>query len=116
MNKFIDFDEESQVILPTGATSSASPKVVPVNPDGIASSAEVRFESNVSVTSNLQQEFLSLHEMERQHIMSVLEHTSGNKSEAAKILGITIKSVYNKLHQYQKEGLELGIAAIGKTK
>lgn len=42
-----------------------------------------------------------LSEVERHHIMRVLEFTSGNKSRAAKILGITPATLYNKLKLYR---------------
>ncbi|MDF1667184.1 MAG: helix-turn-helix domain-containing protein, partial [Planctomycetota bacterium] len=42
-----------------------------------------------------------LSEVERHHIMRVLEFTGGNKSRAAKILGITPATLYNKLKLYR---------------
>lgn len=43
---------------------------------------------------------VNLCDLERQYIISAMKHFSGNKSEAAKSLGITIKTLYNKLHEY----------------
>lgn len=43
---------------------------------------------------------MSLHELERLHICRTLDHLSGNKTKAAKSLGITVKTLYNKLHSY----------------
>ena len=43
---------------------------------------------------------LSLAELERRHLLRVLEHTAGNKTQAAQILGITTKTLYNKLALY----------------
>jgi DNA-binding protein Fis len=34
-------------------------------------------------------------------IRSTLEHTSGNKTRAAKILGISLKTMHNKVKKYQ---------------
>jgi DNA-binding NtrC family response regulator len=52
---------------------------------------------------------ITLEELERTHIMSTLENLSGNKTRAAKSLGITVKTLYNKLHSYgihfEKEGM-----------
>lgn len=42
----------------------------------------------------------SLDVMEQQHIMRVLDHTAGNKTRAARILGITPATLYNKLKLY----------------
>ena len=52
-----------------------------------------------------------LSEVERHHILRVLDFTGGNKSRAAKILGITPATLYNKLKLYRsrdqlKEGRE----------
>ncbi len=43
---------------------------------------------------------LTLEELERLHILRCLEHFEGNKTRAAQSLGITIKTLYNKLHRY----------------
>jgi len=43
----------------------------------------------------------SLAAIEREHILKILTETSGNKAQAAKILGITKKTLYAKLHQYE---------------
>ena len=42
----------------------------------------------------------SLAEVEKRHIMRVLSSTGGNKTRAAKILGIDTKTLYNKLKSY----------------
>ena len=44
--------------------------------------------------------FLTLDEMEKKHIMSVLEATHGNKARAADILGVNPTTVYRKLSKY----------------
>lgn len=43
---------------------------------------------------------LSLDELERCHILKVLEHTRGNKTEAARLLNIGIATLYRKLESY----------------
>ncbi|MBS1617797.1 MAG: sigma-54-dependent Fis family transcriptional regulator [Bacteroidetes bacterium] len=41
-----------------------------------------------------------LAEMERRHIQMVLEHTHGNKTEAARLLNIALATLYRKLKEY----------------
>lgn len=43
---------------------------------------------------------LTLHELEKLYILKALGHFGGNKTQAANNLGITIKTLYNKLHEY----------------
>ena len=44
---------------------------------------------------------LPLKEIERMHIEGVLKNMRGNKGESAKVLGISLKTLYTKLQQYQ---------------
>ncbi|MBL0736574.1 sigma-54-dependent Fis family transcriptional regulator [Flavobacterium sp. GN10] len=55
---------------------------------------------NQSATTN---EVFSLSENEKETIISALSKTQNNKSEAAKLLKITRKTLYNKLKQYNIE-------------
>lgn len=41
-----------------------------------------------------------LAEVEKNHILRTLAYHGGNKTKTAKVLGITIKTLYNKLHSY----------------
>ncbi len=41
-----------------------------------------------------------LYELEKRYILKALGHYGGNKTQAAQGLGITIKTLYNKLHEY----------------
>lgn len=43
---------------------------------------------------------MTLHELEKRYILKVLNYFDGNKTQAANALGITIKTLYNKLHEY----------------
>lgn len=46
---------------------------------------------------------VTLEELEKGHIMGTLENLGGNKTKTAKVLGITVKTLYNKLHSYGVE-------------
>jgi two-component system response regulator AtoC len=44
---------------------------------------------------------IPMREVERLHIQGVLKNTGGSKSKTAKILGISLKTLYNKINQFQ---------------
>lgn len=46
---------------------------------------------------------LSMASVEKSHIQKVLQHVSGNKSEAARLLGIGIATLYRKINEYKIE-------------
>ena len=54
----------------------------------------------IGVTETAAVATLTLEQVEREHIFRVLGVTGGNKSKAAKNLGISLKTLYNKLHAY----------------
>ena len=45
----------------------------------------------------------SVSEMERKLILATLEQTSGNRTHAAKLLGISLRTLRNKLREYRLE-------------
>ena len=49
----------------------------------------------------------SLADAERELILATLEACRGNKSSAAKVLGISLKTLYNRLHAYSAEAARL---------
>ena len=46
----------------------------------------------------------SLDQIEREVIMATLQHCHGCKRETAKTLGISVKTLYNRLHEYRRSG------------
>ena len=52
---------------------------------------------------NMEASSLCLREMEQKMISKALEKTQGNRTHAAKILGISIRTLRNKLNEYKRE-------------
>jgi DNA-binding NtrC family response regulator len=52
---------------------------------------------------------MSLDEVERELIMRTIEFTGGNKSRAAEVLGISLKTLYNRLERYQGKDSQDGL-------
>jgi DNA-binding protein Fis len=48
-----------------------------------------------------------LQEMERRLIIQSLDQTSGNRTQASKLLGISVRTLRNKLSEYRKQGMEI---------
>ena len=55
----------------------------------------------------------SMAEVERRLILDTLEHTLGNRTRAATILGISIRTLRNKLRQYNDEGIPVPLSGPG---
>ncbi len=53
-----------------------------------------------STAENSVNEFCSLSEIEKRHILAALERSKGNRTHAAKLLGISIRTLRNKLNEY----------------
>ena len=47
---------------------------------------------------------MTIAEVEKQLIFSTLKRTSDNRTQAADMLGISVRTLRNKLHQYEKSG------------
>lgn len=50
-------------------------------------------------------ELPSLRDVERQMILQALQKTDNNRTHAAKILGVSVRTLRNKLHEYRNQGL-----------
>ncbi|MEP7312290.1 MAG: helix-turn-helix domain-containing protein [Pseudomonadota bacterium] len=45
----------------------------------------------------------TIDQMQRALIMATLRHCEGNKTRAAAVLGISLKTLYNRLNEYRRE-------------
>jgi len=52
-------------------------------------------------------EVVPLHEMEKRAILNALQQTNGNRTQAAEMLQISIRTLRNKLAEYREAGVEL---------
>lgn len=62
---------------------------------------------NIDLPSTLDSQLLigsTIANMEKELILETLKHCSGNKTHAANILGISIRTLRNKLHEYEQQG------------
>lgn len=57
--------------------------------------------------SDADRPILPLHEVERQLIFKSLDHTAGNRTQAALLLGVSVRTLRNKLNEYRKMGLKV---------
>ena len=60
---------------------------------------ELPFEMQFGTTT-LAQSVATLAEIEKQHIQRMLQHTQGNKTETARLLGIGLTTLYRKIEEY----------------
>ena len=56
---------------------------------------------------------LPLKEMEKRMIMHALDDQNGNRTHAAKVLGISVRTLRNKLHEYRKDLDGDAVSALG---
>ncbi|MDD3312295.1 sigma-54 dependent transcriptional regulator [Pseudodesulfovibrio sp.] len=50
---------------------------------------------------------MPIHEMEKRLILQSLAETTGNRTRAAELLGISVRTLRNKLNEYKKQGLDV---------
>ncbi len=75
---------ETQTTLPVGTQTSGKPEKVVLDVTALP----------------------TMEELERQYLNLVLAQTGGNKVKTAKILGFSVKTIYNKLDGYKENGSE----------
>jgi DNA-binding NtrC family response regulator len=91
------FGGEEDVPAPAGSDSAAPEAAGPAGGEEIAPSAAGSFSGAL----------IPLHEMERLMIIKGLEHTQGNRTQAAELLGISVRTLRNKLNEYREQGLPI---------
>ena len=96
---------------PTTATAPAAPVPLQRAPQqGIANAyaaAQGGYASGAPIAKNVAGGFVgrSMEDMERELILGTLDYCGGNRTHAADILGISIRTLRNKLKEYEDQGL-----------
>ncbi len=75
--------------------------------NSLLSSAQTQQGTTPSQENLFGQAVIPLHEMERIMILKGLEMTSGNRTQAADLLGISVRTLRNKLNEYRAMGIEI---------
>lgn len=88
-----------------------SPAQLAVVPKAVAAKTESKPVQNPGAVES----FIgrSVADVERDLIVNTLEHCLGNRTHAANILGISIRTLRNKLNQYKDEGVKIPASATG---
>jgi DNA-binding NtrC family response regulator len=83
-------------------------------PDGSPIAQTVAADARVAASAAQTAEVVSrslvgrtVSDVERDLILDTLDHCLGNRTHAARILGISIRTLRNKLNQYSDEGVEV---------
>jgi DNA-binding NtrC family response regulator len=81
-----------------------------VHKPGPASAVNPSLPPTVSVGADHSGEFPTLSEIEKRHILAALDRSKGNRTQAAKILDISIRTLRNKLNEYNYKGPATAVA------
>lgn len=90
------FEESGDDTAPAAGSAPAAPLAAPVGEGAIPATG-----------SGFAGPVIPLHEMERIMIIKGLEVTSGNRTQAAELLGISVRTLRNKLNEYRALGLNI---------
>jgi DNA-binding NtrC family response regulator len=97
---------------PAAAPATATP-AVPFSVGGSASVppavATPPLSAPVPAAPAPEESFLSLDDLEQQHILDALKKTGGNRTQAAAILKISIRTLRNKLNLYREQGVAVSL-------
>jgi DNA-binding NtrC family response regulator len=84
-------------------TGSDMIEAAQVLPSGEAGQAFVGGSASQTLSPDAKIPPATLEELERQHILRVLEETGGNRERAAAVLGISARTLYRKLREYETD-------------
>jgi len=84
---------ESGLIEPEHLGMAKSPAAVTLSPSVAATTTG-------SSTADSEGALPTLADIEKRHILTTLDHCKGNRTQAAKVLGVSIRTLRNKLHEY----------------
>ena len=99
------FLQESEFTAGASATNAATQAP---DPAGVGSAGDTAAIENKEGVESLIGKTIS--EVERDMIVNTLDHCLGNRTHAAKILGISIRTLRNKLNQYKDDGDDIAEA------
>ncbi len=88
----------------SGTGAAAAPSRAP-DPAGVSSAGAAKTVVNPGGVENLVGRTIA--DVERDMILNTLDHCLGNRTHAATILGISIRTLRNKLNQYKDEGVDI---------
>lgn len=101
-------DEIESDAIHIAGMASAAPSAPPVkapDPKGVSGASSTNTPQNEGAVENLVGRTLA--DVEREMILNTLDHCLGNRTHAANILGISIRTLRNKISQYRDEGIDI---------
>lgn len=109
---------EADAVHIAGSMASSNAAPAPVankapNPAGVSPSTTEAPVSPIAIQNDGAVENLigrTIADVERQMILNTLDHCLGNRTHAANILGISIRTLRNKITQYREEGINIAEA------
>jgi two-component system, NtrC family, response regulator AtoC len=91
--------------MPPPPAEPAEPAPVPAEPESVPAATEVV--ATAESDADPEAEIISLKDLEKQAILDALVKVRGNRTKAAKLLGVSIRTMRNKLAEYRvDEGLK----------
>ncbi|MBK6897063.1 MAG: sigma-54-dependent Fis family transcriptional regulator [Alphaproteobacteria bacterium] len=102
--------EDAAIFLQSGPLSSPGAEAAAARPAVAPSSAAAPLQNEGAVENLIGR---TIADVERDMILNTLDHCLGNRTHAAKVLGISIRTLRNKLNQYKDEGLKIPAGAAG---